>query len=160
MNTDGFQAAPSGVAFVTPAGWQTIKIPRTFADIERLTTVGTAIRPRLAPRRTEIERMLKGLVQACGALDVLSSFITFLDVPGGPQPATLIASVQPAGGQTVGEIGQGLAGPAGPAGPAGTAGTPDVRMFGLPAGPTARVERLQAWPDDTREPLVSLVIHY
>jgi hypothetical protein len=154
MNTAGLPHDPGGVAFVTPAGWQTIKVPRTSADIERLTSGVTAIRPGLALRRAAIERMLNGLVQACAALDVLSSLITFLDVPGGPLPATLIASAQPTGSQTVAEIAQGLAGPA------GTARAPTVRMFDLPAGPTARVERWQEWPDDTVQPLVFLVIHY
>jgi hypothetical protein len=154
INAADLQSAPTGVAFATPGDWQTIKVPREPADIAQLAGAVIAARSGLASRQADVERMLNGLVEACAALDVLGAYVTVLDVPGGPLPATLVASAQPVGSQTIAEIAQDLAGPAGAVGPA------DVRMFDLPAGPTARVERLQEWPGEGREQLVSLVVHY
>ena len=66
---------------------------------------------------------------------------TILEIPGGLLPATLVISAHPMGGQTLDEIAQDLAESAGPA------ASPEVRIFDLPAGRTARVERLRNAPD-------------
>ena len=58
------------------------------------------------------------------------------------------------GGQALDEIAQDLAESAGPA------ASPEVRFFDLPAGRTARIERLPESPDGAWARLVSLVVQY
>ena len=153
MNMTSVQPHPTGVAFATPANWLTIKVPRSSADVAQLASAVAAAQPELGSRPA-VERLLNGLVEACAELDVLGAYATILEVPGGLLPATLVASAHPMGGQALDQIAQDLAEPADVVPP------PEVRFFDLPAGRTARIERLRESPDGARERLVSLVVQY
>ena len=93
--------------------------------------------------------MARSLVDACASLDVLCAYTTALEVPGGPLPATVMASVYPTGGTDVERLAERMSGGGQPA------------CFDLPAGRTARIERLREQPVPGRdERLVSLVVQY
>ena len=156
MTAAGTQPAPGGLGFATPGDWLTIRVPRQQADAARLADQVTAARPELRPRRAVVERMLRGLIEACTELDVLGAYTTVLDVPGGLLPATLVVSVRSMGSQTLDDIARDM-----------TVGDDDViaptsvRMFDLPAGRTVRVERFRQWPGSPPDRrLVSMVVQY
>jgi hypothetical protein len=138
---------PGGLAFATPADWFPLRVPRERADAGVLTGQILAVRPGLPPEA--VARMARSLVDACASLDVLCAYTTALEVPGGPLPATVLASVHPTGGLDVERIAEGMAG-----------GGPAV-CFDLPAGRTARIEQLREQPIPGRgDRLVCLVVQY
>lgn len=153
MNTTGVQPHYNGIAFATPADWLTIKVPRSSVDVAQLARAVAAAQPELGSRPA-VERLLNGLIEICAELDVLGAWVNLLEVPGGLLPATLVASAHPVTGQTLDEIAQDMAGVSDAAAP------PEVRLFDLPAGRMARIERLQESPREGRERLVSLVVQY
>lgn len=136
-----------GLAFATPGDWFPVRVPRERADADLLTQQILAARPGLRP--DAVARMARSLVDACAALDVLCAYTTALEVPGGPLPATVMASVHPTGDLDVERLAERMSG----------GGQPTC--FDLPAGRTARIERLREQPVPGRdERLVSLVVQY
>jgi hypothetical protein len=147
MTTPVTEQMPGGLAFATPADWFPLRVPRQSADADLLTRQILAARPGLP--REAVARMARGLVDACASLDVLCAYTTALEVPGGPLPATVVASVHPMGELDVERIAQRMAG-----------GGPPV-CYGLPAGRTARIERLREQPVPGRDDrVVSLIVQY
>jgi hypothetical protein len=147
MTTPVTEQLPGGLAFATPGDWFPLQVPRERTDADVLTGQILAARPGLP--REAVARMARGLVDACASLDVLCAYTTALEVPGGPLPATVIASVHPADGLDVERIAQGMAG----------GGLPVC--FDLPAGRTARIERLQEQAVPGRaDRVVSLIVQY
>lgn len=147
MSTLSTDRAPGGLAFATPGDWFPLRVPRERADADALTGQILAARPALP--REAVARMARSLVDACASLDVLCAYTTALEVPGGPLPATVVASVHPTGGLDVEQIAGQMSGGGHPV------------CFDLPAGRTARIERLQEQPIPGRDDrLVSLVVHY
>jgi len=136
-----------GLAFATPGDWFPLRVPRERADVDVLTDQILAARPGLP--RDAVVRMAQSLVAACASLDVLCAYTTALEVPGGPLPATVVASVHPAEGLDAERMAERMAGDG------------QVVCFDLPAGRTARIERLREQPIPGRaERLVSLVVQY
>jgi hypothetical protein len=147
MTAPSSEQVSGGLAFATPGDWFPVRVPRERTDADLLTRQILAARPGLRP--DAVARMARSLVDACASLDVLCAYTTALRVPGGPLPATVIASVHPTGGVDVERIAERMSGGGQPA------------CFNLPAGRTARVERLREQPVPGRdESLVSLVIQY
>jgi hypothetical protein len=141
------EQAGGGLAFATPGHWFPLRVPRERADADVLIGQILAARPGLP--REAVARMARSLVDACAALDVLCGYTTVIELPGGPLPATVIASVHPAEGQDVERIAGQM-----------TGGDSAV-CFDLPAGRTARIERLQEQPMPGRDDrLVSLIVQY
>ena len=147
MTAPSSEQVAGGLAFAIPGDWFPVKVPRERADAEALTGQILAARPGL--RADAVARMARSLVDACAALDVLCAYTTALEVPGGPLPATVLASVHPAEGLDVERLAERMSG-----------GEPPT-CFRLPAGRTARIERLREQPVPGRdERLVSLVVQY
>ena len=147
MTAPSSEQVGGGLAFATPGDWFPLRVPRERADADALTGQILAARPDLP--REAVARMARSLVDACASLDVLCAYTTALEVPGGPLPATVVASVHPTGGLDVERIAEGMAG-----------GGRAV-CFDLPAGRAARIERLQEQPIPGRdERLVSLIVQY
>jgi hypothetical protein len=147
MTAPSSEQVSGGLAFATPGDWFPLRVPRERTDAEVLTRQILAARPDLP--REAVARMARILVAACASLDVLCAYTTALDVPGGPLPATVVASVHPTGGLDVERLAERMAG-------GGRAA-----CFDLPAGRTARIERLQEQPIPGRDDrLVSLIVQY
>jgi hypothetical protein len=147
MSTLSTEQAPGGLAFATPGDWFPLRVPGERADADALTGQILGTRPDLP--REAVARMARSLVAACASLDVLCAYTTALEVPGGPLPATVVASVHPMGGLDVERFAEGMA-----------SGGRAV-CFDLPAGGTARIERLQEQPIPGRDDrLVSLIVQY
>jgi hypothetical protein len=147
MTAPASEQVSGGVAFATPGDWFPLRVPRERADAEELTRQILTARPGLAP--DGVARMARSLADACAALDVLCAYTTVLEVPGGPLPATVLASVHPMGDLDVERLAERMSG----------GGQPTC--FSLPAGRTARIERLREQPIPGRdERLVSLVVQY
>lgn len=148
MTASVSEQAGGGLAFATPGDWFPLRVPRERADADVLTGQILAARPGLP--REAVARMARSLAAACASLDVLCAYTTALEVPGGPLPATVVATVHPAEGQDVERIAEHMA---------GGGGRPVC--FSLPAGRTARIERLQEQPIPGRDDrLVSLIVQY
>ncbi len=146
MSTPSTEQVP-GLAFATPADWFALRVPSQCAEADVLTGQILAARPELPP--DAVARMARSLVTACASLDVLCAYTTALEVPGGPLPATVIASVHPTGGLDVERIAERMSGGGRPV------------CFDLPAGRTARIERLAEQPSPGRDDrIVSLIIQY
>jgi hypothetical protein len=147
MTAPASEQVSGGLAFATPGDWFPVRIPTGQVDADLLTGQILAARPALP--RDSVARLVRSLVDACAALDVLCAYTTVLEVPGGPLPATVIASVNPAGGLDVEQLAERMSGEKQPV------------CFDLPAGHTARIERLLEQPVPGRdERIVSLVVQY
>jgi hypothetical protein len=147
MTASTSEQVSGGLAFATPGDWFPVRVPRERADADRLAQQILAARPGLRP--DAVTRMARSLVDACASLDVLCAYTTALEVPGGPLPATVMASVYPTGGLDAERLAERMSGGEPPA------------CFDLPAGRTARIERLREQPVPGRdERLVSLVVQY
>jgi hypothetical protein len=145
-----------GLAFATPGDWFAIRVPRERADADALASQLVAARPGLAAQRAAVDRMARGLVGACASLKVLCAYTTALDVPGGPLPATVLASVHPMGGLTLQQIAEDMSAVDGSAAPPEVVG-----RFDLPAGRTVRIERLEERDGlDRDRRVVLLVVQY
>ena len=156
MTAAGTQPAPGGPGFRDAGRLAYDPVPRQQADAARLADQVTAARPELRPRRAAVERMLRGLIEACTELDVLGAYTTVLDVPGGLLPATLVVSVRSMGSQTLDDIARDMTG-----GDDDVIAPTSVRMFDLPAGRTVRVERFRQWPGSPPDRrLASMVVQY
>lgn len=147
MTTASSEQVAGGLAFATPGDWFPLRVPRERADADVLTRQVLAARPGLP--REAVARMSRSLVAACASLDVLCAYTTALEVPGGPLPATVVASVHPTEGLDVERFAERMA------------GSGQTVCFDLPAGRTVRIERLQEQPIPGRdERLVSLIVQY
>ena len=147
MTTASSEQLSAGLAFATPSDWFPLRVPRERTDAEVLTEQILAARPELP--REAVARMARSLVAACASLDVLCAYTTALDVPGGPLPATVVVSVHSTEDLDVERFAERMAGGG------------QLIWFDLPAGRTARMERLREQPIPGRdERIVSLVVQY
>jgi hypothetical protein len=161
MTAQDFEQTDGELAFATPGDWFPIRVPRRRADATELTRQILAARPDLAARREAVERMAAGLVEACASLDVLCAYTTALDVPRGPLPATVLASAYPLGGLSVFQLAERIAAGDGSTPAPDSMFAPEVESFDLPAGQTARIERLQEWDSPAGDQrIVFLVVQY
>lgn len=155
MNGPGSERASVGLAFATPGDWFALRLPRERADAAILARQLIASHPELTAQRDAVDRMVHGLVEACASMDVLCAYTTALYVPGGPLPATLLASTHPMDGFTVDRIAAEMSASDDSVAP------PEVGGFDLPAGRTARIERVREWGTPGQEHgLVWLVVQY
>jgi hypothetical protein len=154
MTAPASEQASGGLAFATPGDWFAIRVPRERADADALASQLVAARPELAAQSAAVDRMTRSLVDACASLHILCAYTTALDVPGGPLPATVLASVHPMGGLTLQQVAEDMAADDGSATPA------ELGRFDLPAGRTVRIERLGERSPVRDRSLVVLVVQY
>lgn len=142
-------------AFATPADWFAIDLPDSPADAGRLARHVTAAHPGLAGQREALAEMLTSLAAAAAAVGAVGAYGALLDASGVALPATLLVTVQPAGSYALSDIAREMSGADRPDAPSAT------QMFDLPAGRTARTERLAEPPanGDDRRP-VSFTVTY
>jgi hypothetical protein len=150
------QAARGGLALATPGDWLAIRVPSEHSDADRLAEEAVAARPELARHREAIRDLFRTLVEACEKLPVAAAYATVLDVVGGPLPATLVVAVRPMGEHSLDSIAEEMSAERGEGLP-----PPVVGMFDLPAGRTARIERLAEWTGTGEgRRLVSFIAQY
>lgn len=131
---------PNEVALVTPGDWVSLRLPYTDAEAGQLLAELLARRPELEARREAVAQVLQGLEQASRAANCLWAGGTFLPLPGGPLPVTLLVNV----------VSRAAAGdPLDPAEAAASAGLLRRRNFSsdeldLPCGRALRTEWFQA----------------
>jgi hypothetical protein len=150
--------SPSGRLFLaTPGDWVAVSLPMTEGDAERLTEEAIARSPQLASRREVVAGTWRALAQAVAATRPLYAGGTFLRLPGGTLPVTLLVNAIPAG--AAGDPRSVMAA-------LGSAQRPGRRGYSeqeveLPAGPAARVRWLQATElNDAGQAVVMLVVQY
>jgi hypothetical protein len=139
----------------TPGDWFSIRLPHGEAGADELSAQLSAGWPGdQAPAEEELRGLVRSLVGAASALDVLCAYATVFSSGGHWLPASLVVNVFARRGQSLDEIAGQLSG-------AGMAGQPAVSMVDLPGGPAVRVERLHEWAGspDGRHP-VSLLVQY
>jgi hypothetical protein len=140
-------------AFATPADWVPVRLPRTQADVNRLTADIVDAYPALAGERDTVQKMLRGFGLAAVAIGAICARAAVADLPGLPLPATLLVSLQAMGGRTLDQAAGELS--------EGALESSAMAMFNLPAGRTARVERLAQLPNAVAgRPLASLSVNY
>jgi hypothetical protein len=140
-------------AFATPADWFPVRLPKTQADLDRLAADIMDAYPALAGERDTVRRLLRGFGLAAAAIRAVSAHAAVADLPGLALPATLLVSLQAMDGHTLDQVAGELA--------EGTLAPSDVAMFTLPAGRTARVERLSELPNAVAgRPVASLSVSY
>ena len=155
MTAPSSEQMSGGLAFATPGDWFALRVPSERTDAATLASQVIAARPKIAGQRDAVNRMVRALIDACASLDVLCAYTTALDVPGGPLPATLLASVHPMGGLALDQIATAMSAAD------DCVARPEVGSFDLPAGRTIRIERLPEWGSPGQEHrLVSLVVQY
>jgi hypothetical protein len=140
-------------AFATPADWFPVRLPRTQADVDRLAADVVDAYPALAGERDTVQKMLRGFGLATVAIGAVCARAAVADLPGLALPATLLVSLQAMGGRTLDEVAGELS--------EGELEASAAAMFTLPAGRTARVERLSKMPNAVAgRPLASLTVNY
>jgi hypothetical protein len=151
------QADRGQLAFSTPEDWFPVRLPRSRADVDGLVLDVAAAHPELNVRRDAWATMLDGLPEAAAAVNAICAYAVILDVPAVPVPvpATLLVSVLAMGARTAGQVARDLSDGQDTAAPA------EIGLFDLPAGPTARIERLVVSPGTAgdRRP-ASLTVKY
>ena len=151
MTAPASEQVSGGLAFATPGDWFPVRIPTGQVDADLLTGQILAARPALP--RDAVARLVRSLVDACASLDVLCAYTTALEVPGGPLPATVIGQRAPRRGAWTSSSSPSAC-PAECSRPASTS---------LPAGRTARIERLREAAGTAVGPRRNarlLVVHY
>lgn len=148
-------AVAGELAFATPADWFAIDLPDSPADAGRLARHVTAVHPGLAGRREALAEMLTSLAEATAAVGAVAAYGALFSASGVAMPATLLVTVQPAGLSSLDDISEETPGEDRRGAPWAT------RMFDLPAGRTARIERLAepSAAEDDRRP-VSFTVTY
>jgi hypothetical protein len=150
------QPASAGeFAFATPADWFAIDLPGTPAEADRLARNIAVAHPQLTGQRDALAEMLSGLAEVTQVVRAVGAYGALFDASGVALPATLLVSMQPMGGYGLDQIGREMAGADHP----GVVSA--MNIFDLPAGPTARVERLiepSASADERRS--VSFTVKY
>jgi hypothetical protein len=140
-------------AFATPADWFPVRLPKTQADLHRLAADVMDAYPGLAGADDTVQKLLRGFGLAAVAINALCARAAVADLPGLALPATLLVSLQPMDGRTLDQVAGELA--------EGTPAASAAAMFTLPAGRTARVERLAELPNAVAgRPLASLSVNY
>jgi hypothetical protein len=140
-------------AFATPADWFPVRLPKTQADLNRLAADVMDAYPALAGERDAVQKLLRGFGLATAAIGAVSAHAAVADLSGLALPATLLVSLQAMGGRTLDQAAAELS--------EGTLAHSPVAMFTLPAGRTARVERLSDLPNPVAGRLLaSLSVSY
>jgi hypothetical protein len=140
-------------AFATPADWFPVRLPRTQADVDRLAADVVDAYPVLAGQRDAVQKVLRGFGLAAVAIGAVCARAAVADLPGLALPATLLISLQAMGGRTLDQVAGELS--------EGEFESSAMAMLTLPAGRTARVERLWRLPNAVAgRPLASLSINY
>jgi hypothetical protein len=146
--------AESSFAIATPGNWFNIRLPRDATAADELAAQLLGAGPDEADSAEELRGLVRSLVSAVDALDVLCAYATVFNSEGHWLPASLVVNAFPQRGQILTEIAEQLSGNGG-------AHPSAVRMVELPAGPAIRVERLREWAGSTdgRHP-VSVMVQY
>jgi hypothetical protein len=141
--------------FATPGDWFDIRLPRGEAAADELAAQLAGSWPAGAVSAEELRSLVRSLVSACAALDVLSAYAIVLNGQGSLLPASVVVNAFPLRGMTLEEITAQLSDAE------GTLVPPVSCLVDLPAGRAVRVERLREWGGsaDGRHP-VSLVVQY
>ncbi len=146
-------AAGGQFAFATPAGWFPVRLPRTQADIDRLAADVMDAYPVLAGERDTVQKMLRGFGMGVVAVGAVCARAAVVHLPGLALPETLLVSLQAMGGRTLDQVAGELS--------KGPLESSAVAMFTLPAGRTARVQRLWKMPNAVADrSLTSLSVDY
>lgn len=142
-------------SIATPGDWFDIRLPQDEAAADELAARLADSRPERAGSAEELRGMVRSLVSASAALDVLCAYATVVNGHGRLLPASLVINAFPLRGKSLGLVAEQLSGGHG----ALEARPP--RLVDLPAGRAVRVERLREWDVSAsgRHP-VSLVVQY
>ncbi len=151
-------ADPTVVAsfsIATPGDWFDIRLPQGEAAAGELAARLADSWPGQDSSAEELRGMVRSLVSASAALDVLCAHATVVNGHGRLLPASLVVNAFPLRGESLHHVADQLSGGNG----ALAARLP--RLVDLPAGRVVRVERLREWDVSAsgRHP-VSLVVQY
>ena len=142
-------------SIATPGDWFDIRLPQGEAAADELAARLADSWPGQASSAEELRAVIRGLVLASAALDVLCAYATVVNGHGRLLPASLVINAFPLRGMTLGEIADELSGAD------GVSGTRSSSLVELLAGQAIRVERVREWggsPDGLHP--VSLVVQY
>jgi hypothetical protein len=145
----------TSLAIATPGDWFDIRLPQGEAGADELAAQLTRSWLGEAIPAEDLRRLIRTLVAAAAALDILCAYATVLKGPGQLLPASLVVNIFPLRGRSLEQIAADLSDAE------GALAAPVSRLLDLPAGRAVRVERLREWGGsaDGRHP-VSLVIQY
>jgi hypothetical protein len=139
----------------TPGNWFSIRLPRGEAGADELADQLSGAWPGgQAPSEEELRGLVRSLVSAATALDVLCAYATVFNSGERWLPASLVVNAFAQRGQTLSQIAEQLSGAEAP-------GRPGASLVDLPAGPAVRIEQLREsdGSPDGRQP-VSLLVQY
>jgi hypothetical protein len=142
--------AETSFTIATPGNWFSIRLPQGDAGADELATqLSEAWPDSQAPAEEELRGLMRSLVSAATALDVLCAYATVFNSGGRWLPASLVVNAFARRGQTLDRIAEQLSGKSA------------VQLVELPSGPAVRIERLREWEGspDGRQP-VSLMVQY
>ena len=155
--------APSGptvaasFSIATLGDWFDIRLPQGESAADELAARLAASWPGEdgAEKEQELRDIVRSLVSASAALDVLCAYATLVSSQEYLLPASLVINAFPLGGKTLSQVADELSGADALLPPRSS------RLVELPAGQAVRVERLREWGVEAsgRHP-VSLVIQY
>jgi hypothetical protein len=142
-------------SIATPGDWFDIRLPKGEAAADELAAGLSDSWPERAGSAEELRGMVRSLVSASAALDVLCAYATVVNGHGRLLPASLVINAFPLRGKSLGHVAEQLSGGN------GALGARPPRLVDLPAGRAVRVERLREWDVSAsgRHP-VSLVVQY
>lgn len=84
-----------GIFLATPGDWVTLRLPGGDAEVAAALAEHVRRHPQLAQRQELATEVLGTLGRAARAAGVVHASASFLDLPGGPLPATLLVSLAP-----------------------------------------------------------------
>jgi hypothetical protein len=150
-------AVAASFSIATLGDWFDIRLPKGETAADELAARLAASWPgeEGAAKEEELRDIVRSLVSAAAALDVLCAYATLVTSNGHWLPASLVINAFPLRGKTVVDVADELSG-------TGDGLLPrSARLVELPVGQAARVERLREWdaPANGRHP-VSLIIQY
>jgi hypothetical protein len=139
----------------TPGDWFDIRLPQDEAATNELAARLADSWPEQVGSPEELRGLVRTLVSAAAALDVLCAYATVVNGHGSPLPASLVVNAFPLRGKSLDHVAEELSGGD------GVPGARPPRVLDLPAGRVVRVERLREWGASAngRQP-VSLLIQY
>jgi hypothetical protein len=142
-------AIAASFSIATPGDWFDIRLPHGEAAADELAARLAGSWPGEGGPAEELRGIVRSLVTAAAALDVLCAYATLVNGHGRLLPASLVINAFPLRGQALGYVADQLSGADG------------ARLVDLPAGRAVRVERLREWDVSAngRHP-VSLVVQY
>jgi hypothetical protein len=142
-------------SIATPGDWFDIRLPQDEAAANELAARLADSWPEQAGSPGELRGIVRSLVSAAAALDVLCAYATVVNGHGRLLPASLVINAFPLCGKALGQIAEELSGGD------GMPGARPPRVVDLAAGRAVRVERLREWGASANgSHPVSLLVQY